>query len=127
LRDNAADIPLRENRDIPALPLEQTEFLKVLEASGSYTSFATEYIHGHRIADGWEVRADAMDQLRIWLAERQIQPTVQEWISNRGFIQSRLKTEIYTVAPGVKKGDEVEVQFDPQVQKALEAVLNPAA
>ena len=37
--------------------------------------------------------------------------------------QSRLKTEIYNLALGVEKGDEVEAQFDPQIQKALEAVL----
>jgi hypothetical protein len=68
-----------------------------------------------------------MDQFRIRLAERQIQPNLQEWISNRSFIQSRLKTEIYTAAPGVKKGDEIDVQYDPQALEALESVLNPAA
>ena len=33
------------------------------------------------------------------------------------------KTEIYNLALGVEKGDEVEAQSDPQIQKALEAVL----
>ena len=50
----------------------------------------------------------------------------REWIENRDFIQSRLKTEIYNLALGVEKGDEVEAQSDPQIQKALEAVLKPA-
>ena len=40
-------------------------------------------------------------------------------------IQWRLKTELYNLALGVEKGDEVEAQSDPQIQKALEAVLKP--
>jgi hypothetical protein len=68
-----------------------------------------------------------MDKFHIRLAERQIQSNLQQWICNRGFIQSCLKTKIYTAAPGIKKGDEIGVQYDPQVLKALESVLNPAA
>jgi carboxyl-terminal processing protease len=113
--------------DIPASPPEQSEFQNVLEGSGSFTAFAAEYIRSHQIGDGWEVPPEALDQFHAWLFERQIQPDLHEWISNRNFIQSRLKTEIYNLALGVEKGDQIEVQYDPQVQKALEAVLNPAA
>ncbi len=42
------------------------------------------------------------------------------------FIEWRLKTDIYNLALGVEKGDEVEAQADQQIQKALEAVLKPA-
>ena len=113
--------------DVPAYPMEQTRFLNVLEGSGSYTSFATEYIHGRKITAGWEVPPDAMDQFRIWLSDRSIQPSLSEWIANRTYLQARLKTEIYNLTLGVEKGDEVEAQYDPQIQKALEAVLKPAA
>ena len=104
----------------------QTPFEEVREASGSFTSFGTEYIRDHKIAAGWEVPPEALDQFQIWLSERQIQPSLHEWISDRPYIQSRLKTEIYNLALGVAKGDEVEAQSDPQIQKALEAVLKPA-
>jgi len=111
--------------DVTVSPPELTEFRNVMEASGSFTSFAAEYLRDHRITEGWELPDAAMDQFRVWLSERQIQPSVREWIANRDFLAWRLKTELYNMALGVEKGDEIEAQYDPQIQKALEAVLNP--
>jgi carboxyl-terminal processing protease len=113
--------------DIPALPPIVSEFQNVLESSGAFTSFATEYIRDHKITPDWEVPAPALDQFQTWLSERQIQPSVHEWISNRDFIETHLKTEIYNLALGVEKGDQVQAGYDPYIQKALEAVLKPAA
>lgn len=113
--------------DIAVFPMAETEFRNVLEETGSFTSFATEYIRAHKISAGWEVPPEALDQFQTWLSERRIQPNLHEWISNRDFVQSRLKTEIYNLALGVEKGDEVEAQYDPQIQKALDAVVKPAA
>jgi carboxyl-terminal processing protease len=111
--------------DVFVTPPDLDQFRNVLEASGAFTSFATEYLRDHKIAAGWDVPGEALDQFQAWLSERQIQPSLHEWIVNHDFITSRLKTELYNMALGVEKGDEVEAQFDPQVQKALEAVLNP--
>jgi carboxyl-terminal processing protease len=111
--------------DAIVAPAELTEFRNVLEATGSFTSFATEYLRDNKISAGWDVPADVLDKFQAWLGERRIQPNLHEWISNHDFVASRLKTELYNQALGVEKGDEVEAQFDPQVQKALEAVLNP--
>jgi carboxyl-terminal processing protease len=106
-------------------PPELTEFRNVLEASGSFTSFATEYLRDHKVTEGWELPADALDKFQTWLVERRIQPSVHEWISNHDFLAYRLKTELYNQTLGVEKGDEIEAQYDPQIQKALEAVLKP--
>jgi carboxyl-terminal processing protease len=112
--------------DIPATPPMFTRFQNVLEGSGSFTAFAAEYVQGQKITPDWEVPAKAIDQFQVWLADRQIQPSLQEWIRNREFVESRLKTEVYNLTLGVEKGDEVEARYDPPVQKALEAVLKPA-
>ncbi len=102
------------------------QFREVLEGTGSFTSFATEFLHDHKVTDGWELPPQVMDQFREWLSERRIQPLLAEWTANRSFIENRLKTEIYNLALGVAKGDEVEAHSDAQIQKALEAVLKPA-
>ena len=109
--------------DVEVLPPGLTQFRSVLEASVSFTSFAVEYLRDHKITPGWDVSGEVLDRFQTWLSERQIQPALREWSENRSFIQSRLKTEIYNLAFGVDKGDEVEAQSDPQTQKALEAVL----
>ncbi|MDE3197660.1 MAG: S41 family peptidase [Acidobacteriota bacterium] len=108
--------------DILAGPPEMTRFRSILEASGAFTTFAAEYIRDHKIAPGWQVTPDVIDRFQSWLAERSVQPGLAEWSANRDFIESRLKTEIYNVALGVEKGDEVEAQYDPPIQKAVEAV-----
>lgn len=108
--------------DIAAVPIEMTRFREVLEGTGAFTTFASEYIHGKKIDAGWSVPPELLDQFRVWLSERQIQPSLSEWISNRMFLETRLKTEIYNLALGVEKGDEVEALIDPPIQKALEAV-----
>src|ERR1017187_5178140 len=100
-------------------PAGLTPFRAVLEQSASFTSFATEYIRDHKITPGWEVPGQAIDQFQAWLSERRIQPTVREWVDDKDFVQTRLKAEIYNLALGVEKGDEVDTQIDPQIQKAL--------
>jgi carboxyl-terminal processing protease len=112
--------------DVPVLLTGLDQFRSVLEQTGSFTSFATEFLHDHKVADGWELPPQVMDQFREWLSERRIQPLLSEWTANSGFIENRLKTEIYNLALGVAKGDEVEAQADAQILKALEAVLKPA-
>ena len=93
-----------------------------LEGSGSFTTFAAEYIRDHKITPEWEVSPQLIDQFSAWLSERRIQPGIAEWTANREFVESRLKTEIFNLVLGVDKGDEVEAQIDPAIQRALEAV-----
>jgi carboxyl-terminal processing protease len=63
-----------------------------------------------------------LDQFHTYVAGRNIQPRLAEWVAEREFISNRLKTEIFNQAFGVEKGDQVEAQRDPLIQKALEVV-----
>ncbi len=51
-----------------------------------------------------------------------IQPGVADWIDHHDWIQSRLKQELTTLAFGVAKGDQIEMQRDPVVQSALKKI-----
>ena len=113
--------------DVVILPSSLTPFREALEASASFTTFAVEYIRDHKIADDWEVPSQMLDQFQLWLGERRIQPSLREWLQNRDFIESRLKEDVYNLALGVAKGDEIQAQRDPQIQQALQSVLNPPA
>jgi len=111
--------------DVLVQPASLNAFQQVLEGSASFVTFAAEYIQDHKIADGWEVSQPALDQFQLWLGDRRIQPGLREWLENRDYIASRLKEDIYNLALGVAKGDEVQVQRDPQVRQALDSVVNP--
>jgi carboxyl-terminal processing protease len=98
----------------------------VLDASGAITTFASEYVQSHPVKQDFEATPGVLDQLQAFLSERDIRPGVSEWSSHRPWIQSRLRQEVLTLAYGVAKGDEVEMQRDRVVQRAVKQLLQAA-
>jgi carboxyl-terminal processing protease len=99
-----------------------TPFRVALEAGSSFLSFAQRYTAGHKIPAGFEVTSELLDEFQLYLSEHRIRPSLSEWSANREFVRSRLKQEIYNLAFGVAKGDEVEAQRDAQIQAAVRAL-----
>ncbi len=110
--------------DIVVYPAETNRLRNVLDASASFTNFATEFLRDNKIDAEFEVTGDMLDRFRAFLSDRQIRPSVAEWSAEREFITNRLKTEVFNQAFGVEKGDEVEAQRDPVILKALEAITS---
>lgn len=110
---------------VSSAPLTRLE--TVLDASGAITSFATEYLSKHSpLPDRFAVRPEIIDDFKVFLSSRRIQPGVGEWANERTWITNRLKEEIITQARGVAEGDEIQANNDPQVQAALKALKDPA-
>ncbi len=109
--------------DIVIYPAALSRLESVLDASGAITSFATQYISSHpKLPEPFEVTPDVLDDLKVYLSARNIQPSVGEWGQHRAWISSRLKQAIVTQAHGVAAGDEIEAGTDPQVQAAIKAM-----
>jgi carboxyl-terminal processing protease len=106
--------------DVVVYPEPASRLRMAMEQSASFTNFATEYLHDHKVDATFTVTAAMLDQFQAWLAERRIQPAFSEWAAERDFV--RLKAEIFNQAMGVDKGDEVEAKVDTQIQQALEAL-----
>ena len=104
--------------DEPATRLEA-----VLGGSGALTAFATQYLSGHaRIPDPFLETTDMLDEFKVFLTGRNIDPNVSEWTAERNWLIHHLQAEIITQAKGVAKGDEIEASFNPQIQAALRAM-----
>ena len=69
--------------------------------------------------------ATILDQLQVFLSARDIRPGVSDWLHDRDAIQSKLRQDIVNLKFGVEKGDEIEMQRDAVVQKALETMREP--
>jgi carboxyl-terminal processing protease len=110
--------------DIVVFPPAMDRLRLVLDASGSFPTFAAEFLQSHKVVEDFEVTPQLLDQFHAWLAARNIQPRINDWIGAQEFITNRLKTEIFNQAFGVEKGDEVEAQRDPVIQKALETIAH---
>jgi carboxyl-terminal processing protease len=108
--------------DLAAHPAPMNRLRVVLEASGSFPDFAAEYLRAQKVTLDFEVLPELLDQFRAFLAGRRISPSIAEWSLERQFIESRLQEEIFTLAFGVEKGDEVGAKRDPFILKAVEAL-----
>ncbi len=109
--------------DIHVEPPSLTRLETVLDASGVLTSFATSYLAAHPSPpDNFSITAAMLDELKVFLSARSIQPSVSEWTAERSWISTRLNEEIVTQAKGVAKGEEVHARTDPQIQAALKAM-----
>jgi carboxyl-terminal processing protease len=108
--------------DIVVYPARSNRLRAVLDASGSFTNFATEYLRKNKVNEEFEMTPEVLREFQVFLSERGIQPGVSDWTVEREFISNRLKTEIFNQAFGVEKGDEVEAERDPVIRKALEVI-----
>jgi carboxyl-terminal processing protease len=112
---------IRPDVDVP--PAARSQLETVLDASGAITAFATNYLSRHpTVPPNFAIAPGIMDDLKVFLSQRRIQPSVAEWSQERPWIANRLLEEILTQAHGVAAGDEVAARRDPQVQAALESL-----
>jgi len=100
-------------------PESPTRLRVVLEASGSFTGFATDYLQKHKITPEFAATPQLMDDFQLYLSERNIRPGVGDWLRDKPWIESRLRQEAVNLAFGVEKGDEIEARNDPAVRRAL--------
>jgi carboxyl-terminal processing protease len=110
--------------DETVFPDAQNRLRAVLDMSGSFTAFATELVR-KGLPQG-PMPSGVYDDFRIWLSERQIQPSVSDWSANGEWLRSRLQQEVLNLTQGVEKGDEIELARDPVVRRAVERLKPPA-
>jgi carboxyl-terminal processing protease len=104
-------------------PEEMTRLRAVLDATASFTSFATAYITKVKtIPPDFDITPALMDEFKAMLSERNIRPGLAEWTRESDWISSRLRQEILNQGVGVAKWDEVELQRDPVALAALKAI-----
>jgi carboxyl-terminal processing protease len=111
--------------DLRVSPEGQTRLRSVLDASGVLTNFATEFLQKNKADAEFVVTDKLLDDVQFFLSERNIRPGLSEWSTDRDWIRSRVRQEIFNLALGVEKGDEIEFRRDPRVLRAVEALAKP--
>ena len=127
LRDSQIDATLATTSgglrpEYPVRPEAQTRLRIALDASGSFTTFATEFTRREKVAPEFEVSNRLLDTFRGWVGEHRIQPGVNEWLSDTAWIRNRLQQEILNQGVGVERGDQVELGRDPFMSRALDLI-----
>jgi carboxyl-terminal processing protease len=84
----------------------------------------TRYYLGTRptISKSFEVDDIVMRELRAYLAKHSIHYTEPELSENLDWIKRKIKQEVFLSSFGQQEGFKVQLEADPQVQKAVEAI-----
>ncbi|MBY0502498.1 MAG: PDZ domain-containing protein [Bryobacteraceae bacterium] len=127
LRDSQIDANLSTSAgglrpEYPVGPEAQTRLRIALDASGSFTTFATEFTRREKVTPAFDVSSALLDTFRGWLSERRIQPGLTEWLNDVVWIRNRLRQEILNQGVSVERGDEVELARDPLMNRALDLI-----
>src|ERR1700733_2043643 len=69
--------------DIVIAPDAPTRLRIALDASGSITSFATDFIQKHEVKADFEVTPALLEDFQVYAGQRNIQPSVAEWTTER--------------------------------------------
>lgn len=106
-------------------PFATNQFRYVLEGTGSFASFATEYLrdraaHAGKLTERFEIDGAILDEFQFFLSQRNIRPSLSMWTANSDYIRIRLKTEIFNQGLGVEYGEKIEAQLDSGIERALE-------
>jgi carboxyl-terminal processing protease len=94
-----------------------------LENANGFFDFARFYVTEHKdIDESFQVTPEVLDEFKVWLRKQGAALTEDLWIANRAYLRKRLKVEVFNLAFGVARGDQVAAADDPQVQAAVAAV-----
>lgn len=119
-----SDAGLRPDEQVYAE--QMTRLRAYLDSTGILTNYATEILSkGLKVDTAFDVTSQHLDDLQLFLSERNVRPSLAEWSADREWIRSRLLQEILNQALGVEKGDEVELRRDPAVLRAVSALTRP--
>src|SRR6267142_305639 len=114
--------------DVPAPKLSKFEetllradvFFPYEAGVGGFTRF---YLCTHTtITKNFEVDDTVLRDLRAYMSKRNVHYTEPEISENLDWIKRKIKQEVFLSAYGQAEGTKVQLESDPQVQKAVEAI-----
>lgn len=95
-------------------------WLRFLNETGMFTSFASQYVSSHRpIGNNFDPDAGILDAFRNFLASQRIRSPERYWSRDEKYLKVRIRTEVFNLAFGLSEGSRVAAESDPQVERAL--------
>ncbi|SEG33541.1 carboxyl-terminal processing protease [Bryocella elongata] len=85
----------------------------------SFSGFATHYMSDRKVDKDVVIDDAILEQFKAYLHQQKVDFTDKEFAENLDWTKAMIKKEIFTVQFGITVGNQVIVEWDPQVQKAL--------
>jgi carboxyl-terminal processing protease len=104
--------------EIPAPRLDP--WVAFLNQGGRFTDFASQYLALHgKVEKSFQVDSKVLSEFQNFLTNQRIRTPEEYWAKDQDYLKIRIKTEIFNLVFGLATGNQVEIQGDPLVQKAL--------
>lgn len=108
----------------PDIIIEQPQMTKLettILTKGLNFDFVVQYTATHKdIKKDFEVGEDVLNDFAVYLMEKDVEFTEEEFDSAKVYFKDRLKQDIHTNLWGLKDGYRVQIKHDPLVYKAIE-------
>jgi len=90
----------------------------------AFFNFTKHYFgtHSSKLAEGWEPDASVMAEFHDWLQKQDIEFSEADFTKDHDFIKRALQSNMYTTAFSVDESRRFDIQTDPMVEKAVEAM-----
>ncbi len=90
--------------------------------------FSTHYFANHetKLPAGWVPNEDVLNQYHDYLMKEHLQFTEADWTRDHEWIRDRLRSEMYISAFSYEDSLKVNVEQDPEVAKAIDAMPQAA-
>jgi carboxyl-terminal processing protease len=103
--------------EIPSRKLDP--WLALLNQTGTFTNFASEYLALHGRANrSFEPDAAMLGDFKDFLTRGGLRTPEEYWGKDQDYLRLRIKVELLNLVSGLSSGEEVQTKGDPQVQKA---------
>jgi carboxyl-terminal processing protease len=105
------DVPLEAQPDDP--------WLVFITQRGYLTGYAETYLTAHgKLAEPFDVSPEMLEDFKASLMRNGVRVPDEYWSKDQDKLKLRLRVELTNLVYGLEKGDRLEAQGDPQVQKA---------
>jgi carboxyl-terminal processing protease len=95
-------------------------WVQFLDRRGIFATYASDYLSRRgRISSSFEPNQATLEDFRDYLTLHNIRTPSEYWGQDEGYLELRIKTELFNLAFGLAAGNEVGTEGDTQVQKAV--------
>jgi carboxyl-terminal processing protease len=94
-------------------------WVQFLDRRGIFATYASDYLSRRgRISSSFEPNQATLDDFRDYLTRHDIRTPSEYWDGDKGYLELRIKTELFNLVFGLAAGNEIETRGDIEVQKA---------
>ena len=112
--------------DVKIEPPKSTPFEDVLAEHNVFLGFTEQYLSHRTIAKDFQVDDPVLADFKQYLASQNIDYTPQEFTNNLDWVKTNIKSTLFTTQFGDTSGLQVEADWDPMIQQAVNLMSEAA-